>query len=496
MTTSSKDTDILAQPVILCGGSGSRLWPLSRSGFPKQFLSLTNDLSLFQLAAQRLTALGNEDIQVATPLIVMGEEHRFVALDQLREVDIELSAALLEPIGKNTAPALTLAALAAVESGGDPILVVMSADQTISDTAAFKEAIHSAIFQAVTGSIVLLGITPDYAATGYGYIDTERLSEGKSRVAEIHNVCGFVEKPDADIAQGYLDRGGYFWNAGIFVLRASTWLNALTTFQPVISKAARLAWNNRTVDPSRSVPFVRPGKNEFMAIPAKSIDYAVMEHCPGNTRFPIKMLTLDAGWTDLGAWDAVWQALPKDEDGNACRGDVLINDSRNSLVYASSRLVSLVGADNLIVIETPDAVMVVDKSRSQNVKEIINVLRTSGREEETLHRKVHRPWGWYDNIDGGEGFKVKRIQVKPGASLSLQKHRYRAEHWIVVKGTAEITNGETTQLLGESQSTYVPAGTLHRLTNPGIHPLEIIEVQSGSYLGEDDIIRLEDIYGR
>jgi mannose-1-phosphate guanylyltransferase / mannose-6-phosphate isomerase len=496
VTANCEDTDTFAQPVILCGGSGTRLWPLSRSGFPKQFLSLTGESTLFQLAAKRLASLGSEDVHIAAPLIVTGEEHRFLVLEQLREANIELGAALLEPIGKNTAPALTLAALAARESGGDPILLVMSADQTINDTVAFNGAIHSAIGQAKRGSIVLLGVTPDHASTGYGYIHAERLSEEKSCADEIFNVSGFIEKPDASTAQSYLDKGGYFWNAGIFVLKASTWLKALESFQPETAKASRLAWNNRSTDSNVETPFVRPGKKEFMSISAESIDYAVMEHCPGSPRFSINMVPLDAGWSDLGTWDAVWQALPKDEDGNARRGDVLINDSRDSLVYASSRLVSLVGADNLIVIETPDAILVVDKSCSQNVKEITNALHSLGRGEETVHRKVHRPWGWYDNIDDGHRFKVKRIQVKPGASLSLQKHRYRAEHWIVVKGTAEITNGEKTVVLHENQSTYIPLGTVHRLANPGTIPLEIIEVQSGSYLGEDDIVRFEDNYGR
>jgi len=495
VTPDSLRADIHIRPIILCGGSGTRLWPLSRSGFPKQFFSLTGDASLFQLAAQRLAALGSDDYHVAKTLIVTGEENRFLALEQMRETRIELGAALLEPARKNTAPAITLAALAALESGGDPVLVVTPADQTITDSTAFTKAMHTAIGQATKGSIVILGITPDHPATGYGYIQTEGLTEAKICAAEIHSVCRFVEKPDADTAQHYLDTGGYFWNAGIFVLKASVWLEALSTFRPDIAAKTRLAWKSRTVDSNPNTPFVRPGKSEFMAIPAESIDYAVMEHCPGS-HFPIKMVTLDAGWSDLGAWDAVWQALPKDEDGNAHRGDVLTTDSHNTLVHASSRLVSLVGVDNLIVIETPDAVLIADKSRSQNVKDIVNALRASGREEHTLHRKVHRPWGWYDCIDEGERFKVKRIQVKPGASLSLQKHHHRAEHWVVVNGAAEITNGEKTLLLTENQSTYIPLGTVHRLSNPGTIPLEIVEVQSGSYLGEDDIVRFDDSYGR
>ncbi len=489
MTADDVASQIRIQPVILCGGSGTRLWPLSRSGFPKQFLSLTGEESLFQLAARRLADLSADGIHVIRPLIVTGEEHRFLALEQMREARIEVSAALLEPVGKNTAPALTLAALAAMEEGVDPLLVVTPADQIVADSAAFTGAMHTAIRQANTGSIVILGIPPDHAATGYGYIQAEPFA------AEIHNVCRFVEKPDLDTAQRYLDAGDYFWNAGVFVLKASVWLDALATYRPDIAETSRSAWNNRTTDANPNTPFVRPGKTEFMAIPAESIDYAVMEHCP-NGPFSIKMVQLDAGWNDLGAWDAVWQALPKDEDGNAHRGDVLTTDSRNTLVHASSRLVSLVGVDNLIVIETPDAILIADKSRSQNVKDIVNELHASDREEHTMHRKVHRPWGWYDSIDDGYRFKVKRIQVKPGASLSLQKHHHRAEHWVVVKGTAEITNGETTVLLTENQSTYIPLGAVHRLANPGTIPLEIIEVQSGSYLGEDDIVRFEDSYGR
>ena len=473
-------------PVILCGGSGTRLWPLSRAGFPKQFLSLTGSESLFQQAAQRLVGLAADDIQVAKPLIVTGEEHRFLASEQLREVGIELGAALLEPVGRNTAPALTLAALAARSDGEDPVLVVTPADQTVANTSVFTQAMQQAIREASGGSIVILGITPHRPETGYGYIQVQ----GKS-CAGAMAVKRFVEKPDAAIAQQYLNEGGYYWNAGIFVLRASAWLQALPVFRPDIANAVVEAWNGRAQDNA----FVRPGKNEFNAIPSESIDYAVMERCPGSD-FPIKMVPLDAGWSDLGAWDAVWNVLPKDGQGNAHLGDVLTTDSRNTLVYASSRLVSLVGVEDLIVIETPDAVLVADKNCSQDVKQIVTQLQTSKREEHTLHRKVHRPWGWYDSIDEGGRFKVKRIQVKPGASLSLQKHHHRAEHWIVVKGTAEITNGDKVFVLTENQSTYIPLGEVHRLANPGSIDLEIIEVQSGSYLGEDDIVRFEDTYGR
>lgn len=473
-------------PVILCGGSGTRLWPLSRAGFPKQFLSLTGNESLFQHAAQRLVGLGSDDIQVAKPLIVTGEEHRFLASEQLREVGIELGAALLEPVGRNTAPALTLAALAAQHNGTDPVLVVTPADQTVANTTAFTQAMQQAVREAEKSCIVILGITPDRPETGYGYIQVESATE-KSALA----VRRFVEKPDAATAQQYLAEGGFYWNAGMFVLKASVWLKALEQFRPDILHATQAAWDKRSADSA----FVRPGKAEFTAIPSESVDYAAIEHCPGSI-FPIKMVPLDAGWSDLGSWDAVWNVLPKDEAGNAHLGDVLTTDSRNTLVHATSRLVSLVGVENLIVVETPDAVLVADKTRGQDVKHIVTQLQKTKREEHTLHRKVHRPWGWYDSIDEGGRFKVKRIQVKPKASLSLQKHHHRAEHWIVVKGTAEITNGEKVLLLTENQSAYIPLGEVHRLANPGTIPLEIIEVQSGTYLGEDDIVRFEDTYGR
>ena len=478
---------IQVTPVILCGGSGTRLWPLSRTGFPKQFLCLTGDESLFQQAAKRLVKLGSSGIQVAQPLIVTGEEHRFLAFEQLREVSIELGAALLEPVGRNTAPALTLAALCALEKGNDPILVVTPADQTVTDGLAFTKAMKSAIHEANNGTIVILGIQPDAPETGYGYIQVD-LSD---IINEAQVVNRFVEKPDAVTAQSYLNEGGYFWNAGMFVLKASVWLKTLEKFRPDILSATQLAWSKKTAD----ALFVRPGKSEFSEIPSESIDYAAIEHCPGSS-FPIKMVTLDAGWNDLGAWDAVWKVLPKDAAGNAHIGDVLATDSRNTLVHATSRLVSLVGLDDVIVVETADAVLVANKSRSQDVKNIVNSLSQKKREEHTLHRKVHRPWGWYDSIDEGGRFKVKRIQVKPGASLSLQKHHHRAEHWIVVSGKAEIMNGDKILTLIENQSTYIPLGEVHRLANPGTIPLEIIEVQSGSYLGEDDIVRFEDTYGR
>ncbi len=475
---------IHVQPVIMAGGSGTRLWPLSRAGYPKQFLVLAGNTSLFQQAATRLAALGNDELAIAGPVIVGNEEHRFMVLDQLRETGLDPAAVLLEPLGRNTAPALTLAALQALEDGTDPILVVTPADQTVVDAQAFTAALRQAISIAAGGAIAILGITPDRPETGYGYIRTNEDATGLA-------VAQFVEKPDTATAERYVADGSYFWNSGMFVLRASVWMKALERFRPDIVAATRAAWIPRTVD----AKFVRPGKAEFANVPSESVDYAVMERCPGSD-IALRMVPLDAGWNDLGAWEAVWQVADKDADGNAAKGDAIFSDSRNSLVHATSRLVSVVGLDNIIVIETPDAVLAIDRSRSQDVKNIVHRLNAEKRGEQTLHRKVHRPWGWYDSIDNGPRHQVKRIMVKPGASLSLQMHHHRAEHWIVVCGTAEITNGEKVMLLCENQSTYIPLGQTHRLANPGKVPLEIIEVQSGSYLGEDDIVRFEDTYGR
>ena len=472
--------NISLQPVVMAGGSGTRLWPLSRAGYPKQFLVLAGNTSLLQQAATRLQGLAAADITVAAPVIVGNEEHRFMVLDQLREVGTEPAAVLLEPMGRNTAPAVTLAALQALEAGGDPVMVVTPSDQTVTDEAAFTAALQAAARRAAGGEIVILGIRPDRPETGYGYI-----------LADAAAVAQFVEKPDAATAERYVADGRYFWNAGIFVLKASTWMAALQRFRPDIATATQAAWAARKTD----ALFVRPGKAEFALVPSESVDYAVMERCPG-TEVAIGMVMLDAGWNDLGAWEAVWQVAEKDANGNASVGDAIVEDSRNTFVHASSRLVSAVGLDDIIIVETADAVMVADRSQSQNVKMIVSRLGREQRGEQALHRKVHRPWGWYDSIDMGERFQVKRIMVKPGASLSLQKHHHRAEHWIVVSGTAEVTNGDKVLLLSENQSTYIPLGTIHRLANPGRVPLEIIEVQSGSYLGEDDIVRFEDTYGR
>ena len=475
---------IRIQPVIMAGGSGTRLWPLSRAQFPKQFLVLSGTESLFQQTALRLQALASADIEVASLIVVGNDEHRFLVLEQLRELQRDTASLVLEPVGRNTAPALTLAALQALEAGDDPVLVVSPADQTVIDAQACTLALQRAVLRAASGSVQILGVPPTSPETGFGYIRTTEGDDGLT-------VSQFVEKPDLATAQSYLAGGNYFWNSGIFVLKASTWLDALERFRPDILAATRKAWWARQTDAG----FVRPGRAEFEAVPAESVDYAVIEKCPGSP-VAIGMVPLDAGWSDLGAWDAVWNVSDKDTAGNASVGDTLIEDSRNTLVHASSRLVGVVGLDDVVVVETADAVLVTHRSRSQDVKKIVTALHAQGRSEHNLHRRVHRPWGWYDSIDAGARFQVKRIMVKPGASLSLQMHHHRAEHWIVVSGTAEVTNGDKVVLLSENQSTYIPLGQTHRLANPGKVPLEIIEVQSGSYLGEDDIVRFEDTYGR
>jgi len=477
-------------PVILCGGSGTRLWPLSRAGFPKQFLVLSGTTSLFQQAVERVNRLGAADITVGNTLVVTNEQHRFLTLEQLRELNGIKATLLLEPAGRNTAPALTLAALQATEDGQDPILVVTPADQTVQNLVAFQQALQQSIRTAANGSIVILGITPNKPETGYGYIQ----QSGAAGEHGEYTVAQFAEKPTLEVAKAYLEGGQHTWNSGMFVLRASAWLKALRQFRPDIATATQVAWHDKNID----TPFVRPNKNAFIQVPSESIDYAVMEKCP-SSNYPIHMVPLDAGWSDLGAWDAVWQVNQdghQDAQGNVVQGDTLLADTSNTFIHASSRLVGAVGVSNLIVVETADAVLVADRSQSQNVKKLVQKLEANKREELNLHRKVHRPWGWYDSIDESERFKVKRIQVKPGASLSLQKHHHRAEHWIVVKGMAEVTCGDKVTLLGENQSTYIPLGEVHRLANPGSIPLEIIEVQSGSYLGEDDIVRFEDAYGR
>jgi mannose-1-phosphate guanylyltransferase/mannose-6-phosphate isomerase len=476
-------------PVIMAGGSGTRLWPLSRALYPKQFLVLQGNQSLFQMAHLRLQTLAGDGYAVGAPCVVGNEEHRFLVLDQLRELKAEPASLLLEPVGRNTAPAVTLAALQATADGQDPIMVVTPADQTVTNDAAFTAALRKAIDAAAAGDIVILGITPVSPETGFGYIRTSGADAQGVRA-----VSAFVEKPDLDTAKAYVADGGYFWNSGMFVMRASRWLAALAAFRPDIADATKASFAARATDDK----FVRPGKAEFAAVPSESVDYAVMEQCPGKPEagFTVRMVPLDAGWSDLGAWDAVWQVSPHDEAGNASQGDALFQNSRNTLVHSTSRLVAAVGLDNIVVVETPDAVLVADRNKSQDVKKIVSELESRSRTEGKLHRRVHRPWGWYDSIDMGPRFQVKRILVNPKASLSLQMHHHRAEHWIVVSGTAEVTVGDKVVLLSENQSTYIPLGTVHRLINPGAIPLEIIEVQSGSYLGEDDIVRFQDNYGR
>ena len=487
MTHLNKQLILKITPVILCGGSGTRLWPLSRSGFPKQFLVLSGMTSLFQQAIQRVNTLTADDILVGDTLIVTGEEHRFLALDQLREMSEITATLLLEPVGRNTAPALTFAALQAVKDGEDPVLVAVPADQTVMDELVFTKALRQSARAAADGSIVVLGITPDKPETGYGYIKHQSMqgANGEYTVAE------FVEKPDAETAARYIASGDYAWNSGMFVLKASTWLKAVAHFSPEILTATQQAFTQKSID----AQFVRPDQLAFTNIPSDSVDYAVLEKCP-DSAFTIKMVPLDAGWNDLGAWDAVWRVSAQDIDGNVTHGDTLLAETTNSFIYSSGRLVGTVGVNNLIVVETADAILVADKSQSQHVKKIVSELAILNRSEHILPRKVHRPWGWFDRLDESERFTVKRILVNPGASLSLQKHEHRAEHWVVVNGVAEVTCGDKTFILAENQSTYIPLGAVHRLANRGTDMLELIEVQSGNYLGEDDIVRFEDTYGR
>ncbi len=507
----------LVIPIILCGGSGTRLWPLSRADLPKQFLTLyANDAhqSLFQKAITRANAIGKKyvndglrhEVMRGTTIIVANEEHRFLVLDQLRVINDIDTVLLLEPAARNTAPALTFAALQSINLDCvkrkfdldqiDPILVVTPADQVIQNQAAFIRAIQNCIkvvaADKMNQTIAILGITPTSPETGYGYIRRNR----EQGIHDEYAVDQFFEKPNLELAKSYLQDGGFLWNSGIFVTRASTWLAAIDEFRPDIFRGAQDAWHSRKIDRIENAEFVRPSADVFKAIPADSIDYAVIEKCPHSMNYHVKMVELDAGWNDLGSWDAVWQEGHQNHQGNVMIGDVIAEDSRNSLFYSSTRLLGVVGVEDLIIIETVDAVLVVNRKNSQDVKQLVIQLEKSGRHEYNLHRKVLRPWGWYDCVDKGERFKVKRILVNPGAKLSLQSHRFRAEHWIVVHGKAQITNGNQILILEENQSIYIPAGKIHRLANPGEVPLEIIEVQSGSYLGEDDIVRFDDQYGR
>ena len=474
-------------PVILCGGSGTRLWPLSRSAFPKQFLVLSGKTTLFQQTVERLQVLKNPSTTLNDTLIVTNEEHRFLVLDQLREIKDVKAQLLLEPIGRNTAPALTLAAIHALEINKDPILVVTPSDQTVQDQSAFTKSLHHAIEAASKGAVVVLGIKPTKPDTGLGYIKKDT-SEDEHRAFTVLN---FTEKPDLAAVESYLKSGEYFWNSGMFVLRASVWLKAIQHFSPEIYDATLKSFKKKTNDD----PFIRPNENLFKSIPVNSIDFAVIEKCPGSS-FDIKMVELDAGWNDLGSWDAVWYVGDKDENHNVTYGDTLLENTKNSIIYASHRMVVTSDVMDIVVIETADSVMVINRHEAQNVKNLVLKLRSKEREERNLHRKVSRPWGWFDTLDEEAMFKVKRICVNPGERLSLQKHKHRAEHWVVVNGVAEIKCGKQSFTLKENESMFIPKGEFHQLINPGREILEIVEVQSGHYLGEDDIERIDDNYGR
>lgn len=466
-------------PVILSGGSGSRLWPLSRSMRPKQFLSITEEQTLFQLTLKR--TLGMDGI--SAPIIVANHEHRFLAAEQARAIDIPPSAILLEPLGRNTAPAIAAAALQARADGTDPVLLVLPSDHIFSDNRAFHLAASLGREAAEAGWLVTFGIMPDRAETGYGYL---KAGESTS-ISGVTKLAQFVEKPDATTAEAYVSSKQYFWNSGMFMFRASVFLSELAIHQPDIMESVQQAFKSAR----RDLDFIRLDEHHFAACPSDSVDYAVMERTSRAAMVP-----LDAGWNDVGAWPSVWQAHAKDANGNAARGDVLIERSRNCYVHADHRLVSLLGVEDLFVIETSDAVLIGHKNHAQSVKKVVERLNSDGRSEAELHREVSRPWGSFDSIDRGDKYQVKRITVNPGSRLSLQYHHHRAEHWIVVSGCARVTIGSSTKLVAENQSVYIPIGERHCLENPGTIPLELIEVQSGSYLGEDDIVRLEDLYGR
>ena len=463
-------------PVILSGGSGTRLWPLSRESHPKQFLPLLGENSLLQSTWLRLRGLPGAD----APLVVANEEHRFMVAEQLRQVGVAPSALILEPVGRNTAPAIAVAALRAMQEGQDPVLLVLPSDHVIADEAAFRAAVLVAKASAEAGYLVTFGIVPTAPETGYGYINAAP-GEG------VRDVLRFVEKPDQATAEAYVASGEYFWNSGMFAFLASRYLEELGKNQPNMVELAREALDKATVD----ADFLRLDKASFSACPSDSIDYAVMEKTDRAAVIPI-----DVGWNDVGSWSALWSVVEQDGNGNAHRGDVIARDCRNTLAISDKRLVALIGLTDIVAVDTDDALLIAHKDRVQDVKEIVAALKRDKRAEATWHRKVYRPWGSYDGIDSGERFQVKRIIVKPGASLSLQMHHHRAEHWIVVKGTARVTCGEKVFLLGENESTYIPLGSKHRLENPGKQELELIEVQSGGYLGEDDIVRFEDVYGR
>ncbi|MBK0055040.1 mannose-1-phosphate guanylyltransferase/mannose-6-phosphate isomerase [Stenotrophomonas sp. S39] len=461
-------------PVILSGGSGTRLWPLSREAYPKQFLPLVGDDTMLQATWKRVASIAG-----AAPIVVANQEHRFMAAEQLRECKVQPQALILEPVGRNTAPAIAIAALQALASGDDALLLVLPSDHVVRNEAAFHAAVKQAAIAAESGKLVTFGIVPTAPETGYGYI---KAATGEG----VRAVDRFVEKPDLATAEQYVASGEYFWNSGMFLFKASRYLKELEALQPAILSACRQALDKA----ARDNDFIRLDAEAFAASPNDSIDYAVMEKTADAAVVP-----LDAEWNDVGSWSALWQVSDKDADGNACHGDVIALDCKDSYAYGN-RLIAMVGLQDVVVVETDDAVFVGHKDRVQDVKEIVGQIKRDGRSEAAAHRKVYRPWGAYDSIDNGARFQVKRITVKPGATLSLQMHHHRAEHWIVVSGTAEVTRGDEVILLSENQSTYIPLGVTHRLKNPGKLPLELIEVQSGSYLGEDDIVRFEDSYGR
>lgn len=467
------------QPVLLSGGSGTRLWPLSREAYPKQFLALAGDDTMLQATWLRVAGLGDAAQPLQAPIVVAGEDHRFLVAEQLRQVGAPTPAILLEPVGRNTAPAIAAAAMQALRDGDDPLLLVLPSDHVVRDAAAFRAAVQAAMPAAGSGALVTFGIVPDAPETGFGYIEA---APGDG----VRKVLRFVEKPDAATAQGYLDAGGYYWNSGMFLLRASRYLEELRRFRPDIVAGVQAAFDGAR----RDGDFIRLDEAAFGACPADSIDYAVMEKTDAAMVLPVEI-----GWNDVGSWSALWEVSEQDGDGNAHHGDVIAIDSRNTYAYAR-RLVALVGVENLVVVETDDAVLVAHKDRVQQVKDVVARLKSDRRTQAALHREVHRPWGSYDSVDVGDGFQVKRIKVKPGARLSLQSHARRAEHWIVVRGTARVTRDNDVFELFANQSTYIPIGAKHRLENPGAEMLELIEVQSGDYLGEDDIVRHEDQYGR
>lgn len=469
-------------PVILSGGAGTRLWPLSRELYPKQLLPLIGTRTLLQQTLLRL-----EGLEASPPVIVCNEAHRFLVAEQLRQLKIEPRALVLEPFGRNTAPAIALAALASLKGLGadanavDPVLIVLPADHVIRDVAAFQRALHTGLAAAEHGLLVTFGVVPTAAETGYGYIQRGAANGAAFRIAR------FVEKPDAQAARGYVDSGDYYWNSGMFLFRARRYLKELALLQPEMARVCEAAFRDASAD----LEFTRIAAQAFEACPADSIDYAVME----KTRDAV-VVPLEAGWSDVGSWAALHAASTADAHGNVTRGDVVCADTQGCYLYSESRLVAAVGLEDHVVIETKDAVLVVPRSRVQDVKKLVQQLKEAGRYEHSLHREVFRPWGSYDGLEKGQRFQVKRLKIKPGSTLSLQLHHHRAEHWVVVAGTARITRGEEVFLLEENQSTYIPIGVQHRIENPGKIPLEIIEVQSGSYLGEDDIVRLEDKYGR